>query len=285
MSVGANHSLNDSPTRLCDRTVTLTNTSPLLQHPHPISPASSAPARVLDDANGSENSDSSDNDSSSPLCYICHCKSKDEPLLRDFCGCKQQSVHATCLATWLHYSAARRDGEQNPTCEVCLQRFKIPTTVATRARLRPPSVRADNNAPPLLVSVSVPAILAFIYGFSFSSFSYSFVYTAYAVTLGNLIVIAAWLLFVVGRTCQTPAMIRQKAVQDVVILLCVYVIFLCGWALQKCVLPEFSKKPVFTAAHVTNAGCMVFVSVARLLEPCCVECRRFARVQASASIR
>jgi uncharacterized membrane protein YwzB len=137
----------------------------------------------------------------------------------------------------------------------------------------------------LLVSVSVPAILAFIYGFSFSSFSYSFVYTAYAVTFGNLIVIAAWVLFVVGRKRQSLAMLRQKAVQDVVLLLCVYVIFLCGWALQKWVLPEFSKKPVFTAAHVTNAGCMVFVSMARLAEPCYVECRRPAHVQAPASIR
>lgn len=210
--------------------------------------------------------------SSGPVCYICHCDDTEEPLLRDVCNCKKQVVHSKCLATWLQYSAARRDDAQAPTCEVCLQELQLPLSVMLHARLHSPSDRSTVAVPSLLVSFSLPAMLAFVYGFSFLSLSDTYVAAVYTCLVGNAAVIVAWVLFVVGRFRPRSTYEQQKAVQDVVLLLCVYIIFLCGWTFHQWSLPRYHNPEFSLIAHFSNGGCMVLGSVSRLVYIPCKAC-------------
>ena len=211
--------------------------------------------------------------SSGPVCYICHCDDTEEPFLHDVCNCKKQVVHSKCLATWLHYSAARRDGAQAPTCEVCLQELQLPLSVMLHARLSSPSHHSTVAVPSLLASFGLPAILAFVYGFSFLSLSETYAATVYTCLVGNAAVIVAWLLFVVGRFRPRCTHEQQKAVQDVVVLLCVYIVFLCGWTFHQWSLPRYHNPEFSLIAHCFNGGCMVLGSMARLAYmPCKAYC-------------
>ena len=210
---------------------------------------------------------------SGPVCYICHCDDTEEPLLRDVCGCKKQVVHTKCLATWLHYSAARRDGAQAPRCEVCLQELDLPFPVMLHARLESASERSTVAVPSLIASFGLPGMLAFVYGFSFLSLSDTYATTVYTCLVGNAVVIVAWVLFVVCRFQPRGASEQQKAVQDVVLLLCVYITFLCGWTFQRWSMPRYHNPDFDILAHFFNGGCMVFGSVARLASvPCKAYC-------------
>ena len=218
--------------------------------------------------------------SSGPVCYICHCDDTEEPFLRDVCGCKKQVVHSKCLATWLHYSAARRDGARAPTCEVCLQELQLPLSVMLHARLQSSTTQSTVAVPSLLASFGLPAILAFVYGFSFLSLSETYAATMYTCLVGNAAVIVAWLLFVVGRFRPRCTHEQQKAVQDVVVLLCVYIIFLCGWTFHQWSLPQYHNPEFSLIAHFFNGGCMVFGSLTRLAyAPCKAYCHAASQPQ------
>ena len=279
------HAMADCPAlRRSDSTLCLrveTKASPLLGNLRTVHPStsthSSTPTCTPTSAHSSTSSCSSGSEGSERVCYICHCDDGGEPLLRNVCGCKKQAVHPKCLATWLHYSAARRDGAGTPHCEVCLQRFDLPISVTLRARLHSPTSAVNAHRavhPSWLVSVSVPSALAFVYGFSFSSLATSFVSIVYTCAIGNLVVIAAWLLFVVGRGRPAGTPRERRVVEDVLFLLCVYIMFLAGWALQEWSLPRYARSDVYTAVHFVNAGCMVGFSVLRLAyAPCRALCQ------------
>lgn len=210
--------------------------------------------------------------SSGPVCYICHCDDTEEALLRDVCGCKKQVVHSKCLATWLHYSAARRDGAWAPTCEVCLQEFTVPLPVTLRARLQSASNHSTVVVPSVVASFSLPAILAFVYGFAFLSLSDTYVAAVYTCLVGNAAVIVAWVLLVVGRFRPRGALQQQKAVQDVLLLLCVYITFLCGLTLNQWSMPRYHNSDFFLLAHFSNGCCMVLGSISRLAYTPCKSC-------------
>ncbi len=210
--------------------------------------------------------------SSGPVCYICHCDDTEEPLLRDICGCKKQVVHSKCLATWLHYSAARRDGARAPTCEVCLQELELPLSVTLHARLQPASAHSTVAVPSLLASFGLPGILAFVYGFSYLSLSDTYVAAVYTCLAGNAAVIVAWVLFVVGRFRPRSAPEQQKAVQDVVLLMCVYITFLCGWTFNQWSMPRSHNPDFDILAHFFNGSCMLLGIVSRLAYVPCKAC-------------
>lgn len=210
--------------------------------------------------------------SSGSVCYICHCDDTEEPLLRDVCGCKNQVVHSKCLATWLHYSAARRDGARAPTCEVCLQEMNLPFSVMLHVRLQTASERSTVAMPSLVASVGLPGILAFVYGFSFLSLSDTYVAAVYTCLLGNTAVIVAWMLFVVGRFQPRSVPEQKKAVQDVVLLVCVYITFLCGWTLNQWSMPHHHHPDFDIPAHFLNGCCMLLGIVSRLAYMPCKAC-------------
>lgn len=211
--------------------------------------------------------------SSGTVCYICHCDDTEEMLLRNVCGCKKQVVHAKCLATWLHYSAARQNTLRVPHCEVCLQEFDLPLSVAIYAReMPPPKISTRSKLSSFLNSFGLPALLAFVYGFSSPALCNTKASTAYTCLFGNATVLAAWILFVVCKRLPYPVPPYRKSVQDIVILLCVYVTFLIGWMLQKWSVPHYTKSYEFATVHFSNIGCVVFISVARLTHAPCKAC-------------
>lgn len=253
-----------------------TKASPLLGQFQPESPCKSAttPTSVTSLSSASSGS----------VCYICHCDDTEAPFLSDVCGCKKRYVHSTCLATWLRYSAARRGGAEAPRCEVCLEAFELPQPVALRTQIVSPVARTAVVAPPLHISFGIPGIFAFVYGFSFLSLGATYTTVLYTCTIGNAIVLGAWLLFVVNRL-RPPAMLQQrKAVQDVVLLLCVYIMFLLGWMMQEWSLPRYTNASLSAAAHFVNAGCVVACSVARLAYTPCKTCCSFMCAPPSVTI-
>ena len=210
--------------------------------------------------------------SSGQVCYICHCEASEEPLLRNVCGCKRHLVHPRCLATWLHYSAARRDGQEPPRCEVCLEKYKLPASVRTKAFVNPR--RARRAMSPEIKAYSVPALLAFVYGFTFVSLGNDMESLICTCIVGNIIVLIAWLLFVVGRQGLPERAPEQRAVEDAVVLLCAYIAFLCAWLLQEWSLPRYNTYNTIATTHIVNAGCVVFSCVTRLVyRPCRAGCQ------------
>jgi len=212
--------------------------------------------------------------SSGTVCYICHCDDTKQPFLRNVCGCKKKAVHSKCLATWLHYSAARRDGAQAPLCEVCLQALDLPLALATYTPPRPSSARGAAAASPSLASFSLPALFAFVYGFSSPSLCSTPASTAYTCLIGNAIVLLVWIVFVVRRIRSSATPQQRKAVEDILMLLCVYVMFLCGWMLQKWSMPRVAHTALFATVHFSNAGCVGLTSALRLAySPCRAGCQ------------
>lgn len=214
--------------------------------------------------------------SSGQVCYICQCEASEEPLLRSFCGCKKQVVHPKCLATWLQYSAARRDDPENPQCEVCLEEYKLPASVKSQAFVHMPrtprATRARQPVSPAVKSYSIPAIMAFVYGFSFASVGKDMESLLCVCMVGNVVVLMAWLLFVVGRRRLPEIAPETRAVEDSIVLLCVYIAFLCGWVLQEWSMPQYNKTTTFAIPHIVNAGFLVFGSTARLVHLCKLCC-------------
>ena len=247
-----------------------TKASPLLGQPAPTFPS-----------NISTTPTSTSTSSSGQVCYICHCEASEEPLISDVCGCKQRLVHPKCLATWLHYSAARRDNQHPPHCEVCLQTYRLPASVQINAVVRVPRGRQASS--PVFASYSVPALLAFVYGFSFASLGDNMNSVLCTCVVGNTVVLMSWLLFVVSRQ-QVLQTAQHRAVEDSVVLLCAYIAFLCGWMLQEWSMPRYIKSGSFAITHVVNTAFVSASVLARLVYRPCKLCCLFTCLRPSATI-
>lgn len=230
-------------------------------------------------------SPASSSDSHESLCYICHAESENECLVSNICACKEQKVHARCLATWLHYSAARRDGDMHPKCEVCLEPYNLPKSMRVlvypgRRALPPPRHQHDIFYFTKCANFAVPAVFALLYGFSFSMLTPSMDSIVYVCAAGNAVIVLLWIYFVV-RQNNPPAtrLEEKKAVEDVVVLILVYVIFVMGWALHELSLPKRQPNLKFAAFHIANAGAVMLSTVVRLAvmlcrqRPCMACCR------------
>lgn len=219
------------------------------------------------------------------LCYICHAESENECLVSNICACKEQKVHARCLATWLHYSAARRDGNMHPRCEVCLEPYNLPKSMRVlvypgRRALSSPRHQQKIFYFTKCANFAVPAVFALLYGFFFSMLTPSVDSIVYVCVAGNAVIVLLWIYFVV-RQNNPPAtrLEEKKAVEDVVVLILVYVIFVMGWALHELSLPKYQPVLKFAAFHIANAGAVMLSTVVRLAvmlcrqRPCMACCR------------
>lgn len=214
-------------------------------------------------------------DSQNSVCYICHSESDHEALITNICACKGQKVHARCLATWLHYSASKRDGSTEPTCEVCLQAYDLPKSMRVLVypgRRTSPPVRGDEAVIHFtrFKDFCVPAVFAFLYGFFFTMLTPTHDLLMYVCAAGNVFIVLLWCYFVVKRNrfiLRRTA--EKKAVEDIMILILVYVIFVIGWALHELSLPDYQPPKKFAVAHIANGATVVLCTFVRLMSLLC----------------
>ena len=209
-------------------------------------------------------------------CLTCHFNLS--PLVWVFSGptyCAQ-SVYQS-----IPHSLDRADNQQPPHCEVCLQTYRLPASVQINAVVRVPRGRQASS--PVFASYSVPALLAFVYGFSFASLGDNMNSVLCTCVVGNTIVLMSWLLFVVSRQ-QVLQTAQHRAVEDSVVLLCAYIAFLCGWMLQEWSMPKYIKSGSFAITHVVNTAFVSASVLARLVYRPCKLCCLFMCLRPSATI-
>ena len=216
-------------------------------------------------------------DSEEEFCYICHQAAHHEVLLRDVCGCKTQRVHLSCLAKWVRACAVARSDSHPPKCEVCLNTLNVPpvvchalkattsTSSASHARHASLTVNDDSDdsastPPHLLLGFSVTT--GFLYGFLFSYVSFS--PTAYvgAIFVANGIILCSHTVFAMWTRHEPGVLLQNKPLEDVLLLMTVYMAFMSGWFVQQLSWPNLLTAQNLVFAYLFSMGCLIVFGAA-----------------------
>ena len=192
------------------------------------------------------------------VCRICMDESKDEPLLRDVCGCKTATVHKSCLQQWVRRKASLK-------CEICTQTYKteLEPVFSGRATLRLPRRGAAYALAPMFAG--------FCYGYAYLSLSNNQTTGIEVAFLGNVTVVLCWSYFVMCPGCERAVVARtgstKSAKTDLVTLCLSYACFLGAWFLQSLTtLPRVRSAHIHNVtlpAHVTNFAFFTVCAIAR----------------------
>lgn len=208
-------------------------------------------------------------DTCSTRCWICHggeASPGGEELVGDICACKNSVVHPGCLKTWLHYSKARRGG-QNPFCEVCTQEYEFGFDMDKIGAARPcPERQYAANARIYFPfkQTTLPAMIGFVYGFTHDTFKCTSDPAPVATLAGNAVIVAVWLTCVVAPLTAQRLAARVAATRDISALLCVYLAVLVGWTFQKITMPGTpATTPHNEMMHIANAATFIVCTACR----------------------
>lgn len=209
-------------------------------------------------------------------CRICHDEDCDDgfTLLADLCACKSAYVHSKCLQTWIVY----KNMVETPTCEVCLQRYDLPDTFLQELTEKKTYIQnkmivvAERSTCDLTDEFKrnlIPGVLAFLYGYCDNVLVQTANVSRVNMSIvGNIIVVAFWLICVVQPGATHRIRSRTRAITDFMALTLAYTAYVLGWAMQCMTLPRMNDPQYNLPNHLFNGIIYIFVATSRFLATC-----------------
>lgn len=219
--------------------------------------------------------------SSGDVCRICfEPENPSRPLLRDLCGCSSAVAHLKCIETWIHYKQAS-SSVTTPTCEVCVQPFRLPRplappSAALTARLQADSDRQQSLRAEVwttLLDMRFPMFVGVLCGYCGDMFA-KFTRTGALESslLSNFTLMFLWLVCVVrpgSPTWKYRVADRCSVLKEIAALMWIYFTYFFFWTMSCVTLPHIAGFSRTRIMHQVNMICLSGTILLRILRALC----------------